>query len=107
MKEEKDFKEDIRYKDYAIDARHFHWESQKDTAPHTKSGTRYQNHKNAGSHVFLFVRRYRDNAIGAAPYTFLGPADYVSHSGEKPMQIIWKLQHEAPGDIRSYSPART
>ncbi|MEU7317369.1 DUF3427 domain-containing protein [Streptomyces sp. NPDC007083] len=107
VKEEKDFKEDIRYKDYAIDAHHFHWESQKDTAPHTKSGTRYQNHKGIGSHVFLFVRRYRDNDTGAAPYTFLGPADYVSHSGEKPMQIIWKLQHEAPGDIRSYSPART
>ncbi|WP_431983574.1 DUF3427 domain-containing protein [Streptomyces qinglanensis] len=107
VKEEKDFKEDIRYKDYAIDARHFHWESQKDTAPHTKSGMRYQNHKDTGSHVFLFVRRYRDNDIGAAPYTFLGPADYVSHSGKKPMQIIWKLQHEAPGDIRSYSPAHT
>ncbi|MEW2221571.1 DUF3427 domain-containing protein [Streptomyces sp. NPDC006990] len=107
VKEEKDFKEDIRYKDYAIDARHFHWESQKDTAPHTRSGRRYQNHKDTGSHVFLFVRRYRDNDIGATPYTFLGSADYVSHSGEKPMQIIWKLQHEAPGDIRSYSPART
>ncbi|MBO8188763.1 DUF3427 domain-containing protein [Streptomyces spirodelae] len=106
-KDERYFKEDIRYNDYTIDARHFHWESQKDTAPDTKSGRRYQTHKAAGSHVFLFVRKYRENDVGAGPYTFLGPVDYVSHSGKKPMQIIWRLQHEAPGDILSFSPART
>ncbi|MBQ1159653.1 DUF3427 domain-containing protein [Streptomyces sp. A73] len=107
VKEEKDFKEDIRYNDYAIDARLFHWESQKTSAPHTKSGIRYQTHKESGSEVFLFVRKYNNNEVGAAPFTFLGPAEYVSHSGSQPMQINWKLQHDAPGEILSYSPTHT
>ena len=106
-KKEKDFKEDIRYKDYAIDARHFHWESQKKTAPHTESGMRYQTHKDSGSDVFLFVRRYLKDEVGAAPYTFLGSAEYMSHSGKKPMQIIWKLQYDVPGEILSYRPETT
>ncbi|MBO8192168.1 DUF3427 domain-containing protein [Streptomyces oryzae] len=107
VKKEKDFTEDTRYNDYAIDARLFHWESQKDTAPHTKSGIRYQTHKESGSDVFLFVRKYINNEVGAAPFTFLGPAEYVSHAGEKPMQINWKLQHDVPGEILSYSPTHT
>ncbi|MGP3990755.1 DUF3427 domain-containing protein [Streptomyces sp. 3N207] len=107
VKKEKDFKEDVRYKDYAIDTRHFHWESQRETAPHTKSGMRYQTHKESGSDVFLFVRKYLNDEVGAAPYTFLGSVEYVSHSGKKPMQIIWKLQHDVPGEILSYSPAIT
>jgi hypothetical protein len=27
------------------------------------------------------------------PYFFLGPADYVSHQGARPMNIIWKLRY--------------
>ncbi len=30
------------------------------------------------------------------PYTFLGPAEYVSHTGSKPMNIIWKLDKRIP-----------
>jgi hypothetical protein len=30
---------------------------------------------------------------------FLGPATYVSHVGERPMAITWKLRHPLPGDV--------
>ena len=46
--------------------------------------------------MLLFVREYKQDACGAAPYTFLGTADYVSHQGSRPMSIIWKLHHEIP-----------
>lgn len=30
---------------------------------------------------------------------FLGPAHYVSHEGERPMGIAWRLEHPLPGDL--------
>ncbi len=32
-------------------------------------------------------------------YYFLGPADYVSHTGSRPMSITWKLHHPMPGKL--------
>lgn len=42
------------------------------------------------------VREYKSNKLGAAPYTFLGLADYVSHEGSKPMNVVWKLHEPIP-----------
>ena len=39
----------------------------------------------------LFVREKKTNALGASPYVFLGPADYVKHEGSRPMAVTWKL----------------
>ena len=33
---------------------------------------------------------------GAAAYTYLGWANYVSHEGEKPINIVWKLEQPIP-----------
>ena len=33
------------------------------------------------------------------PYTFLGPATYVTHHGERPMSIIWDLHHRMPAEL--------
>jgi hypothetical protein len=32
-------------------------------------------------------------------FLFLGPARYVSHRGEQPMAITWRLLHPLPGDV--------
>ena len=32
-------------------------------------------------------------------FFFLGPARYVSHQGERPMKITWRLRHRLPGDL--------
>ena len=32
----------------------------------------------------------------AAPYSFIGLADYVSHTDSKPMNIIWKMKEPIP-----------
>jgi hypothetical protein len=34
-----------------------------------------------------------------SPYIFLGPVDYVSHVGERPMGIMWKLRRPMPADF--------
>lgn len=107
-KEEKDFTPGTRYDDYAITSTRFHSESQGATAAHTPTGQRYQKHREQGSDVFLFVRRYKQTDIGTAhPWVFLGPVTYVSHEGNKPMGIVWDLEYEMPADIQAYSSTRT
>ena len=32
-------------------------------------------------------------------FHFLGPATYVSHVGEQPMSVTWRLHHPLPGDL--------
>ncbi|MGW7197372.1 DUF3427 domain-containing protein [Streptomyces chryseus] len=103
-KNEKDFSPTIRYKDYARSPTLFHWESQNSTAENSRTGLRYQQHVERGSHVLLFARRYKDTDIGKAqPWMLLGPAEYVEHTGSKPMGIIWKLRHELPADVWTYA----
>ncbi|MEU3351890.1 DUF3427 domain-containing protein [Streptomyces sp. NPDC037389] len=103
-KDEKDFSPETRYKDYARSPELFHWESQNQTSSTSPTGVRYQNHKENGSDVFLFVRRYKKNDIGGAqPWMLLGPAEYISHEGSNPMAIVWKLDHEMPADVWTYS----
>jgi hypothetical protein len=103
-KDEKDFSPQTRYKDYAMSESLFHWESQNQTSSTSPTGIRYQKHRETGTYVLLFVRRYKKTDIGGPqPWMLLGPADYVEHKGSNPMGIVWKLQHELPADVWTYS----
>ncbi|MDT0462459.1 DUF3427 domain-containing protein [Streptomyces gibsoniae] len=103
-KDERDFSPSVRYKDYALTPTRFHWESQGTTPENSPTGLRYRRHKHEGSHVLLFLRRYKNNSIGKSePWMLLGPATYKSHTGSKPMAITWDLQHELPADVWTYS----
>jgi hypothetical protein len=75
------------YRDYALGRDLFHWETQNAAAPHTQAGRRYIEQEGNGWRFVLFVRETREDAFVA-----LGPARYVSHTGERPMGITWKLE---------------
>ncbi|MGW0082396.1 DUF3427 domain-containing protein [Streptomyces sp. NPDC003393] len=103
-KNEKDFSPTVRYKDYALSPTLFHWESQNATAADSPTGLRYRHHKQRGSHVLLFLRRYKNSDIGKSqPWMLLGPATYEDHTGSKPMAIKWRLKHALPADVWTYS----
>jgi superfamily II DNA or RNA helicase/HKD family nuclease len=105
-KDERDFSPSVRYKDYAISPTRFHWESQATTPANSPTGLRYQRHVEQGSHVLLFLRRYKNNSIGKSePWMLLGPATYRGHTGSKPMAITWELHHALPADVWSYAAA--
>ncbi|WP_458463738.1 DUF3427 domain-containing protein, partial [Paenibacillus sp.] len=95
-KSDKDYSPTTMYNDYAISPSLFHWQSQSTTSADSTTGQRYIHHAEHGSHVLLFVREFKQDACGAAPYTFLGEAEYVSHNGSKPMNIVWRLCKEIP-----------
>ncbi|MFG3045345.1 DUF3427 domain-containing protein [Streptomyces sp. NPDC048241] len=107
-KNEKDFSPTVRYRDYALSPTLFHWESQNATAADSRTGKRYQQHEALGSEVLLFMRRYKSTDIGKSqPWMLLGPATYDTHTGSKPMAITWRLKHELPADVWTYSAAVT
>lgn len=94
-----DYSPTTMYRDFALSSNLFHWESQSTTSAMSKTGQRYINHRQGGSHVLLFVRETKTDALGTAPYVFLGPADYVSHEGDRPMAITWRLRQPMPTEV--------
>jgi hypothetical protein len=89
------FSPTTRYRDYAISRELIHWESQSTTRADSETGLRYQQHLQRGASVMLFARLRSDDRA----FSFLGPADYVSHESELPMAITWRLHHRLPGDL--------
>lgn len=94
-KTEKRFSPTTRYRDYAISRSLFHWESQSRTTADSPTGQRYQHHTTQGTAVMVFVRLNPEDRA----FYFLGPASYLSHQAEMPMQITWKLTYPLPADL--------
>jgi len=95
-KSDKDYSPTTMYNDYSINEELFHWQSQSTTTDTGSVGQRYINHRKRGSRVLLFIREYKSDMVGAAPYTFLGTVNYVKHNGSRPMNITWRLDRPIP-----------
>ena len=98
-KSERDYSPSTLYKDYAISPELFHWESQVSTSQRSTSGQRYIHHRGRGGHILLFVRERREQDGRTMPYTFLGPADYVSHKADRPIAFVWRLRRPMPAAL--------
>lgn len=90
-KSEGGFSPTTSYRDYAISRDHFHWETQNSAAEDTPTGRRYVEQAENGWRFLLFVRETRHDAFVA-----LGPVQYMSHAGERPMGITWRLSIPIP-----------
>ncbi|GAC1444459.1 MAG: DEAD/DEAH box helicase [Chloroflexota bacterium] len=91
-KSDKNFSATTMYHDYAISSRDFHWESQSTTSIGSSTGQRYIHHAERGSRVLLFAREVPEQR----DFLYLGPAQYVRHSGDRPISITWRLDWELP-----------
>ncbi len=89
------FSPTTRYRDYAISPDLIHWESQSVTSLDSDTGRRYITQAQHGTNVVLFGRLRTDDRA----FWCLGPATYVSHQGERPIAITWRLHHRLPGDL--------
>ncbi|MGN0302241.1 MAG: DUF3427 domain-containing protein, partial [Anaerotardibacter sp.] len=101
-KSDKDYSPTTMYKDYSINESLFHWQSQSTTSDTSNTGQRYIHHRESQSKyeskILLFVREFRNNSItkSAEAYTYLGTANYVEHTGSRPMNIVWRLDRPIP-----------
>src|SRR6185369_9798901 len=93
-KREGGFSETTSYHDYAISRDLFHWESQSTIREDTPTGRRYTQQAAHGWRLLMFVRETVDDAFVA-----LGPVHYVSHTGERPMGITWRLDVPLPAAL--------
>lgn len=98
-KSEVHFSPSTLYKDYAIDNRHFHWQSQSTTSTSSPTGRRYIEHEKGGGRVLLFMREFKTVNGVTQPFTCLGTASYESHTGSKPMSIVWRLHFPIPARL--------
>ena len=98
-KSDKDFSPSTLYEDYAINESLFHWQSQSTTSVESTTGNRYINHKALNSKIALFVRESKEKDGITSPFTYLGLCEYVSHSGNKPISFVWKLEKELPAKM--------
>jgi superfamily II DNA or RNA helicase len=87
------------YRDYAISDRLIHWQSQHADREGSTKIQRYIRHADEGHRIFLFARESPDWEFGTRPYLFLGPAQYVSHQGERPVSFVWRLDEPLPADF--------
>ena len=95
-KSDKEYSPTTMYEDYSINSELFHWQSQSTTSDTSTTGKRYINHVKDGSKVLLFVREFKKDSVGTAPYSFLGTANYLSHIGSRPMSITWRMDNPIP-----------
>jgi superfamily II DNA or RNA helicase len=97
QKSEDEYSPTTMYEDYLISPELFHWQSQSSTSESSHTGQRYIHHAERGYTPLLFVRETKSLPSGmSAPYYFLGPCSYVSHTGSKPMSIVWRLKVPVP-----------
>jgi superfamily II DNA or RNA helicase len=89
------------YADRAISPTRFQWESQNRTSVTSETGQRYMNHRQLGSTVHLFLRETKspDGDLGTPPYFYAGTMQYESHSGDRPIRIMWRLDEPLPIDV--------
>ncbi len=90
----KGFSPSTRYRDYAVSRECFHWETQGAASVDRASGRRYVESPGNGCTFHLFVR-----TDPSAAYAFLGPLEYQSHSGDRPIAITWRLVQAMPAAL--------
>ena len=94
-KSDKDFSPSTQYKDYLINETRFHWQSQN-TDSHKGTGERFVLQRENNKKFLLFVRANKNDGYGkTCPFYCFGLVDYISSTGDKPMNITWQLHEPA------------
>jgi superfamily II DNA or RNA helicase len=99
QKTEKEFSPSTMYQDYPISRELLHWETQGQTSQASDTGQNLIHHVERGYTMLFFVRSRKKVDGTTAPFTFLGPAKLVSFQSERPIQMVWRLDHPMPVEM--------
>ena len=88
------------YKDYAINRKLFHWQSQNASTPDMGRGKDLiESHEN-NNIIYLFARTSKDSDYKtSAGYYFLGQVEYNKHTGTKPISFTWSLKSNLSNNL--------
>lgn len=99
QKTEKEFSPSTMYQDYPISRELLHWETQAQTSQSSDPGQTLIHHQERGYTMLFFVRSRKKVCGTTSPFTFLGPAKLVSFKSERPIQMVWRLDHSMPVEM--------
>lgn len=108
QKTEEQFPATTMYADRPLSPTLFQGESQSTTAETSPTGLRYVKHREHGSTVHLFLRETKTTETGGHAtvplrrsdrFLYAGPMTYQSHTGERPMRIVWRMEHGLPASV--------
>lgn len=99
QKTEKEFSPSTMYADYPINRELLHWESQANTSQQCETGQNLIHHKERGYTILIFARDQKKRNGVTVPFTYLGPVERVSYEKERPIKMVWRLQHQMPVDM--------
>ncbi len=104
-KSDRDFSPTTQYRDYPIDRRQLHWESQSTTTQLSPTGQNLLNFHDRDYTILFFARLEKHIQDETAPFIFLGPVErLISAEGDRPISIIWELANPMPAAL--YEEAR-
>ncbi len=87
------FSESTMYRDYVRSRTKLHWESPSNTSQATPMGQNYIHQQERGNTILFFARLRKAEGKLTSPFTYLGPATFVSAKGDRPIEMIWELEH--------------
>ncbi|HSI82420.1 MAG TPA: DUF3427 domain-containing protein, partial [Candidatus Methylacidiphilales bacterium] len=99
QKTEKEFSPSTMYQDYPISRDLLHWETQASTSQTSDTGQNLIHHAERGYTMLFFVRSLKEVNYVTVPFTFLGSANLVSFESDRPIQMVWRLDHSMPVEI--------
>jgi hypothetical protein len=99
QKTEREFSPSTMYADYPISRELFHWESQSQTTQQSTTGQNLIDHANRGYTILVFARDTKKKENCTVPFTYLGPAIQVRFESERPIKMVWRLQHPMPVEM--------
>jgi superfamily II DNA or RNA helicase/HKD family nuclease len=92
-------KEHLRYRDFPLNERRFHWQSQAATTRDSRPGRRHLAPMQQGVTPLLFVRERADDRPGVTMgFRYFGPVEPDGDQGERPITIEWRLKYAMPHD---------
>jgi superfamily II DNA or RNA helicase/HKD family nuclease len=93
-------KEHLRYRDFPLSERRFHWQSKAGTTRGSKHGRRHLTPAAEGCTPLLFVRERADARPGVTmAFRYLGPVRPGADEGERPITVEWELEYAMPLDL--------
>ena len=93
-------KERLRYRDFPLNERRFHWQSKAGTTRDSQPGRRHLEPSQQGVTPLLFVRERANDRPGVTMgFRYLGPVEPDGDTEERPITIEWRLQFAMPHEV--------
>lgn len=99
QKLENEFSPSTMYADYPINSDRIHWESQSNTTQVSNTGQNLIYHAERGYRILIFAREKKKQNGLTLPFTYLGQANHISHESDRPIKMVWQLDHSMPAEM--------